>query len=187
MSSIGRGNLRCTTPGCTRIRPYWSDHCAKCRNAKPAETPTNSHPSQAAGHTLTASIGATGAAIHYDNKANHPLSFRLEYRDPALSQQGQDLAALLASAPTMARQLAEMERCYGETVDLARSWQIAAEKSQRDGKEQAARIERLEAALRRGISIAQPNCPWTKAEKAKSVTAWLDEARAALSGKAGAA
>ena len=42
MSSIGRGNLKCITPKCGRVRPYWSDHCAKCRKLIPnPQTPMN--------------------------------------------------------------------------------------------------------------------------------------------------
>lgn len=56
-------------------------------------TPTTPPAAGKAAHTLTASIGSTGAAFHCDNIASHPLSFRIAYRDPALSEDGQTFAA----------------------------------------------------------------------------------------------
>ena len=34
MSSIGHGKLKCITPKCGRVRPYWADYCAKCRRTE---------------------------------------------------------------------------------------------------------------------------------------------------------
>ena len=45
--------------------------------------------------TITASIGSTGASFHYNNVASHPLSFRIEYRPPELSEEGQQLATFI--------------------------------------------------------------------------------------------
>ena len=61
-------------------------------------TPTQSPAVATHTPTITASIGSTGASFHYNNVASHPLSFRIEYRSPELSEEGQQLATFIVRA-----------------------------------------------------------------------------------------
>lgn len=44
MSSIGRGHLRCNTPGCNRVRPYWANHCKRHDPARTEGAPEPARP-----------------------------------------------------------------------------------------------------------------------------------------------